>query len=449
MIRQLGLPYMGSKRKIASQIVDEILDKHPNTKYVYDLFGGGGAISFEFMQRKQIKKVFYNEYNTAITSLLEDIKQNGITDKYYKFIDRQTFLNNINNSDWFAGYLSTCWSFGNNSQKGYLYGKEVEKNKKLGHEYVFNNKQIKGIEETTHKDIHKRRQTLNTQAKNKFKQLYTEDIKEDYKEYINILNTNYTKEISLKFRKKISLKFTTWLRSTGITAKKIKELTNSEMASHYLSTKTQPHIPAIEMWKKIKPELINIKIPLWIEDLFGKDEKYKKDLLEKLTNKKRLKHLQHLKQLKHLEKLENLQHLQHLQKLQHLQHLEHLQNLQNLENLQKTDILNNLEISNKSYENVLITTPQNETIIYLDPPYENTATYQKDINHQKLLNYIKKSDFNIYASSYDMPLECVLKIEHRSLLSSTNNSKRVIEKLFCNKTALKNRIVKPNSLFDF
>ena len=315
MIKHLGLPYMGSKRKIASRIVDVILDKHPNTKYVYDLFGGGGAISFEFMQRKQIKKVFYNEYNTAITNLLKDIRQNGITDKYYKFIDRQTFLDNINNSDWFAGYLATCWSFGNNSQKGYLYGKEVEQNKKLGHEYVFNNKQIKHIESTNHKDIHKRRKILSTQAKNKFKQLYTDK--------------------------------------------------------------------------------------------------------------------------------ENLQHLQNLQQL------EHLQRLQQLENLHQQTILNDLEISNESYENVPITTPKNETIIYLDPPYENTAAYQKEIDHKKLLNYIKKSDFNVYASSYDMPLDCVLKIEHRSLLLSTNNSKIVIEKLFCNKTALKNRIIKKESLFDF
>jgi 16S rRNA G966 N2-methylase RsmD len=434
MIKHLGLPYMGSKRKIASKIVDEILDKHPNTKYVYDLFGGGGAISFEFMQRKQIKKVFYNEYDKRIVNLLKDIKQNGITNKYYKFIDRQTFLDNIGGSDWFAGYLATCWSFGNKGES-YLYGKEVEKNKKLGHEYVFNNKQIKSIEETTHKDIDKRRKILNTQAKNKFKELYIEDIKEDYKKYIKILNTKYTRETFLKF--------TTWFKSTGITVKKIKQLTNSDIGSHYLSTNTQPLIPTLEMWKKIKPALINVNIPLWIEDLFSKDEKYKKDLLEKFSNKEKLQHLQHLQRLQHL------QHLEHLQRLEHLERLQHLQNLQHLEHLHQQTILNNLEISNESYENVKIITPKNETIIYLDPPYEGTATYKKDIDHKKLLNYIKKSHFNIYASSYDMPLDCVLKIEHISTLSSTNNSKVVFEKLFCNKTTLNNRIIKKESLFDF
>ena len=38
-IKGLGIPYMGSKRQIAPKIVDYILAKNPNVKYVYDLFG--------------------------------------------------------------------------------------------------------------------------------------------------------------------------------------------------------------------------------------------------------------------------------------------------------------------------------------------------------------------------------------------------------------------------
>ena len=43
---KLGIPYMGSKRKLAKEIVDYILLNNPNTKYVYDIFGGGGANKF-------------------------------------------------------------------------------------------------------------------------------------------------------------------------------------------------------------------------------------------------------------------------------------------------------------------------------------------------------------------------------------------------------------------
>ena len=56
--KNLGLPYMGGKRKIAGKIVDEILRRHPDCEYFYDLFGGGGAISFEAMQRSSISKCF-------------------------------------------------------------------------------------------------------------------------------------------------------------------------------------------------------------------------------------------------------------------------------------------------------------------------------------------------------------------------------------------------------
>jgi len=41
-ISGLGIPYMGSKRKLAPKIVDFILAENPQAKYVFDLFGGGG-----------------------------------------------------------------------------------------------------------------------------------------------------------------------------------------------------------------------------------------------------------------------------------------------------------------------------------------------------------------------------------------------------------------------
>ena len=36
-----GIPYMGSKRKLAHRIVDVIFNRHNSEKF-YDLFGGGG-----------------------------------------------------------------------------------------------------------------------------------------------------------------------------------------------------------------------------------------------------------------------------------------------------------------------------------------------------------------------------------------------------------------------
>jgi hypothetical protein len=57
--------------------------------------------------------------------LLKDIRDNGVTEKYYNWVDRETFMKHKNDNDWFGGLLKTCWSFGNNNQKGYIFGKEV------------------------------------------------------------------------------------------------------------------------------------------------------------------------------------------------------------------------------------------------------------------------------------------------------------------------------------
>jgi site-specific DNA-adenine methylase len=63
--KMVGLPYMGSKRKLSKKIVNFILEKNPDCKYVFDLFGGGGAISFEFLKYEQINidKYGYSCYN--------------------------------------------------------------------------------------------------------------------------------------------------------------------------------------------------------------------------------------------------------------------------------------------------------------------------------------------------------------------------------------------------
>jgi hypothetical protein len=82
---------------------------------------------------------------------------------------------------------------------------------------------------------------------------------------------------------------------------------------------------------------------------------------------------------------------------------------------------------------VQIETPINETIIYCDPTYKGTGKYQKDINHDNFFNWVKNHPYKIYVSGYDFDLPIVLEIAHRSTLSATNNSKKVVERLFCNR----------------
>ena len=131
----IGIPYMGSKRKLSKPIIDFIIAQNPNAKYFYDLFGGGGSVSFEALKRKQFKTVFYNEFNTGVVELLKKIRTDGVTSEFYNWIDRATFEKHKNDNDWFGGLLKTCWSFGNN-QNSYLFGKDIEEPKRRMSKYT-------------------------------------------------------------------------------------------------------------------------------------------------------------------------------------------------------------------------------------------------------------------------------------------------------------------------
>ncbi len=59
-------------------------------------------------------------------------------------------------------------------------------------------------------------------------------------------------------RRARDLRFTAWMRSTGITAKKINELTGSNMGSHYLTDKEQPTVPTEDMFSLLRPHLPDV-----------------------------------------------------------------------------------------------------------------------------------------------------------------------------------------------
>ena len=330
--RKLGMPYMGSKRNYAERIIDHILKHNPNCKYIYDLFGGGGAVSFEALQRSRIEKVFYNEVDAGVVALLRDIRENGITEKYYQWIDRKTFNENKFGSDWLAGLCKVVWSFGNNPNKGYLFGENVEEYKKNYHEVV-----IFGIDKL--------------------------------------------KEMSAYCEKYVFDKF-------GI---------------------DQTCVLEMPIKKDYQERRLEIREQMTAYELACKSKQSFR-----------------LGDIERLEQLERLQQLQQLQQLQRLQQL---------------------EISCLSYEDVVIETPVEETIIYLDPPYIGTGSYRNKLDHEELYSYIKNSPYKIYLSSYESPFTEVAswRATTNKFISLKKEDRNSIEKLFCNR---EESIVKEPSLFD-
>lgn len=134
----LGIPYMGSKRKLAGDILQVITSRHPALTDFYDLFGGGGSVSFTAIKDYRGFNVHYNELNRHIFKLVEYLKtQNELDPKFYEWVTRDEFFKQLNrtDADWYSGFVMSCWSFGN-KQSSYIYGEDIEELKRLAHQFV-------------------------------------------------------------------------------------------------------------------------------------------------------------------------------------------------------------------------------------------------------------------------------------------------------------------------
>lgn len=66
------------------------------------------------------------------------------------------------------------------------------------------------------------------------------------------------------------LKFTTWMRTTGLKAKELDEATGTNMGGHYLTSASQPAIPTVALWAKIRPLIADV--PEWVDELVQRIE---------------------------------------------------------------------------------------------------------------------------------------------------------------------------------
>lgn len=121
--KPVGLPYVGSKKKISKKIVEIIKQNFGTNKTVYDVFGGGGAITAELMINDI--DVVYNDLDKTITDMFNRVLSQdrewiktlivsrdeffAIRDKENKKVDDELKL--------------LVNSFGNN-RKGYLYSEK-------------------------------------------------------------------------------------------------------------------------------------------------------------------------------------------------------------------------------------------------------------------------------------------------------------------------------------
>ena len=121
--RPIGLPYQGSKKKISKKIIEIIKQNFGTDKPIYDIFGGGGAITAECILNGL--EVHYNDLDKDITNAFERVVSQDREWIKTLIISRKEFFEikakESKTTDDFLKLLIN--SFGN-SMKAYMFSKE-------------------------------------------------------------------------------------------------------------------------------------------------------------------------------------------------------------------------------------------------------------------------------------------------------------------------------------
>ena len=121
--KPLGLPYQGSKKKISKKIIEIIKQNFGTDKPIYDIFGGGGAITAECILNGL--EVHYNDLDKDITDMFQRVISQDREWIKTLIVSREEFFEIKNKVDKTVddNLKLLVNSFGNN-KKSYLYSAE-------------------------------------------------------------------------------------------------------------------------------------------------------------------------------------------------------------------------------------------------------------------------------------------------------------------------------------
>ena len=122
-----GLPYKGSKNKLAERIVDFL----PKRDHLIDLFCGGCAVSHAALLTDKFPHIHINDENWMCPQLFLDALAGKYKDEC-RWVSREEF-HRLKTTD---PYVAMVWSFGNN-MRDYLYSADIEPLKRAIHYAMF------------------------------------------------------------------------------------------------------------------------------------------------------------------------------------------------------------------------------------------------------------------------------------------------------------------------
>ena len=146
--RPIGLPYQGSKKKISKKIIEIIKQNFGTDRPIYDIFGGGGAITAECILNGL--EVYYNDLDKDITNAFERVISQDREWIKTLIISRDEFSEikdkeNKTTDDFLKLLIN---SFGN-KKVDYIYNKEISDLKyNLAKEIIENHDVFSGYKQT-------------------------------------------------------------------------------------------------------------------------------------------------------------------------------------------------------------------------------------------------------------------------------------------------------------
>ena len=122
--KPIGLPYQGSKKKISKKIVEIIKQNFGTDKPIYDIFGGGGAITAECLLNGL--EVHYNDLDETATSMFQKVVSEDREYLKTLIVSRNEFFEILNKDKKTLddNLKLSVNSFGDN-RINYLYNKKI------------------------------------------------------------------------------------------------------------------------------------------------------------------------------------------------------------------------------------------------------------------------------------------------------------------------------------
>ena len=123
MVENYGLPYAGSKSRIAHWVIDNL----PRGRVLIDAFAGGCAITHRALLSQKWQTIIANDINGKFPQLFLDAVRGKYRDEL-RWISREDF-ERLKSQD---AFVACCFSFGNNLRY-YIYSKDIEPYKRALH----------------------------------------------------------------------------------------------------------------------------------------------------------------------------------------------------------------------------------------------------------------------------------------------------------------------------